>query len=199
MIGLLVAAAVFAIVFVPVAVDLLGMAFGRPAQISPAAVALVVAITVLGPLGAGLLVRRVADAFAERIAKPVFLVASGLLVASVLPILFTAMPAVVSLIGNGTLVAIVAFVLAGLATGHLLGGPEPADRTVLAFTTSSRHPGVAVAIASANANLSEQKLVIAAILLYLLVNVIVSIPYLIWCRRQRTKMANAVQTRREAT
>lgn len=31
-----------------------------------------------------------------------------------------------------------AFVLAGLAVGHLLGGPEADDRTVPALTTSSK-------------------------------------------------------------
>ena len=72
----------------------------------------------------------------------------------------TLMPLV---IGNGSLAAIVAFVFIGLAAGHLLGGPEPANRTVLAFTTSSRHPGIAIAIASAN--FPGQKLVFAVILL----------------------------------
>jgi BASS family bile acid:Na+ symporter len=189
-IGLLVAAALLAIVFVPLAVDLLGRAFGRPTSMSPAAVALVMAITVLAPLAAGLLVRRVALACAARIAQPLSLVALVLLVVSVLLILFTAMPAVVSLIGNGTLVAIVAFVLVGLAAGHLLGGPEPANRTTLALATSSRHPGMAVAIASAN--FPEQKLAVAAILLYLLVNVIVSMPYQTWCRRRHTTLVKAV-------
>lgn len=189
-IGLLVAAALLAIVFVPLAVDLMGRAFARPGHMTLWAVALVVAMTVLVPLAVGLLVRRMAPALAERIAKPISLVASVLLI-SVLPILFTAMPTVVSLIGNGTLVAIVAFVFVGLAAGHLLGGPEPDDRTVLALTTSSRHPGVAIAIASAN--FPGEKLVVAAILLYLLVNAVVSIPYRTWCRRRHTKIANAIK------
>lgn len=191
-IGLLVAAAVLGIVFVPLAVNLLvGRALGMPMRMSPMAVARVVVSTVLAPLFCGLLIRRVTPAFAVRIAKPISRVASVLLIVSVLPVLFTAMPAIVSLIGNGTLAAIVSFVLVGLAAGHLLGGPEPAGRTVLAFTTASRHPGVAVAIASTN--FPQQKLVFPAILLYLLVNAIVSIPYRMWCKRAQAKMANAVE------
>jgi BASS family bile acid:Na+ symporter len=149
-VGLLVAAALLAIVFVPVAVELLERAFSIPMQMSPAAIAQLVFITVLAPLAVGIMVRRVVPRMAERMAQPISLVATVLLVVSVLPIVFTAWPAMVSLVGNGTIVAIVAFSLVGLAAGHLLGGLDPDDRAVLALATASRHPGVALAIASAN-------------------------------------------------
>jgi bile acid:Na+ symporter, BASS family len=188
----LVAAALLAIVFVPVAVELLGGAFGTPAQVSFAAIAWLVSSTVLAPLAAGMVVRRVTPGIAERMAQPISLVATVLLVASILPILFTAWPAMVSLVGNGTILELGAFSLAGLAAGHLLGGPNPDDCTVLALATASRHPGVALAIASAN--FPGQKLVPAAVLLYLIVSAIVSIPYLTWRQRQQGGMASAVET-----
>jgi len=191
-VGLLVAAALLAIVFVPVAVELLGSAFGTPAHVSVAAIARLVFSTVLAPLAAGMVVRCVMPGIAERLAQPISLVATALLVASILPILLTAWPAMVSLVGNGTIVALGAFTLAGLAAGHLLGGSDPDDRAVLALATASRHPGVALAIASAN--FPEQKLVPAAVLLYLIVSTIVSIPYLIWRRRPHGGMASAVET-----
>ena len=72
----------------------------------------------------------------------------------------------------------------GLAAGHLLGGPQSEDRTALALSTSSRHPAVALAMASAN--FPDQKLIPAAILLYLIVNAIVSLPYLAWRRHRLT-------------
>jgi BASS family bile acid:Na+ symporter len=128
-------------------------------------------------------------------AKPVSLVATVLLFAGVLPILFTAWPAIVSLIGNGTVLAIAAFVLAGLAVGHLLGGPDPEDRTVLAFSTAFRHPGVAIAIASAN--FPGQKLVPAAVVMYLVVSAVVSIPILAWRRRQHARITGAVKVRNQ--
>jgi BASS family bile acid:Na+ symporter len=193
--GLLVAAALLAIVFVPVAVDLLGRAFGRPARMSPATVAQLVLLTVIAPLAAGMVVRRMAPGFSERIAKPVSLGATILLLAIALPVLFTAWPAIVSLIGNGTVVAIAAFILAGLAAGHLLGGPDPDDRTVLAFCTAFRHPGVAIAIAGTN--FPGQKLVPAAVLLYLLVSTAVSFPILAWRRRQHARNAGAAKVRTE--
>lgn len=188
-ISLLLTAALLAIVFVPLAVDLLGRAFERPSQISPMAVAAVVAMNVLTPLAAGLLVGRLSSTFAERVSKPISYVSLTLIIAGIVPILFTSMPDVVSLIGNGTLVAITAFIFAGLAVGHLLGGPEPDDRTVLALTTSSRHPGVAAAISGAN--FPGEQSVLAAILLYVLMNATVSIPYRIWRRRSHAERGNA--------
>jgi BASS family bile acid:Na+ symporter len=53
---------------------------------------------------------------------------------------------------------------------------------VLALSTASRHPGIARAIGvSAGA---ETKGEVAAILLYLIVAVLVSVPYVQWRKRQ---------------
>jgi bile acid:Na+ symporter, BASS family len=148
---------------------------------SPAEVAPVVMISVLAPLAAGMVVRWVAPALGERIAKPISMVATVLLAAAVIPVLITAMPMALSLIGNGTLVAMAVFLLAGYAVGHLLGGPEPEDRAVLALCTASRHPGLAMAIA--HATFPGQKQVFGAVLLYILVNIIVWALYRAWRRR----------------
>lgn len=179
-IGLPVAAALLAIIFVPLAVELLGRAFGRSAHVSPATIAQVVSTTVPVPLAAGVVVRHFAPALGKRIAKPVYLVAAALLLAGAILAVFAAWPAIISLIGNGTIIAIAAFVIVGLGTGHLLGGPHPENRTVLALSTASRHPGIALTIA--NANVPNQRLVPAAVLLYLIINAVISLPY--WTRRQ---------------
>ncbi len=175
-IGLLVAISLLSIVVVPVAIELFEIAFNRPAQIPPAVVARLILATVLVPLALGLAVRYALPALAERIARPLSLIASVLLLIAALFILFSTIPAIISLIGNGTIIAIIIFVLIGLAAGHGLGGPDPNNRTALALSTVSRHPGIAIAIA--NINFPEQKLALAAILLYLLVSAIVTIPYL---------------------
>jgi bile acid:Na+ symporter, BASS family len=185
--GLLTVAALLAILFVPVGVAVYGKLFGRPTLMSPLAVMGLVVTTVLAPLAAGMLVRRVASGFAERISKPVSLVAKVLLVASVVPILFVAWPAIVSLIGNGTILAIAVFLVVGLAAGYLIGGPDPEDRVVLSFATAFRHPGVAIAIATAN--FPGQKPIPAAILLYLLLGAVVSVPIVAWRKKQRTRVA----------
>jgi BASS family bile acid:Na+ symporter len=177
-IGLLVVAALLSIVIVPLGVEVYQRVSGITLQVSAASVAWLVFTTALIPLGAGLLVHAFAPAFAERVSGPLSKVATLLLVLSVIPILFTAWRAVFSLIGNGTLVAFAAFILIGLAVGHFLGIDEPGHRRVLALSTASRHPGIAMAIAAAN--FPGQKLVPAATILYLIVSGILSAPYLKW-------------------
>jgi BASS family bile acid:Na+ symporter len=176
-IGLFVVASVFAVVFVPLAVALFG------AKVSMSSIALIMITTVLAPLAVGLVVHRLAPAFALRWTKTVSIVGMVALVASVLPIAIVAMPIVKTLIGDGTLLAMSAFVVVGLLAGHFLGGPEPGERTVLALTTSSRHPGVAFAVASTS--VADRKLVMATLLLYMLVCAFVSIPYSLWSKRSR--------------
>lgn len=73
--------------------------------------------------------------------------------------------------------SLAAFTLAAILTGHLLGGPDPSDRTSLAVACASRHIGLALLIA-ANAR-REQTL--ALVVAYLLTSALVSIPY-IWLR-----------------
>jgi BASS family bile acid:Na+ symporter len=181
-IGLLVVAALLAVAFVPVAVHVLGMAFGRTADIPPGAVALILVANVLAPLCAGLAISAFASGLAARIARPISVTAGLLLLGCAVPIGIKAAPGILSLIGHGTLAAILAFILFGLAAGHLLGGPDPANRAVLALTTSSRHPGIAAAIAALN--FPDEKLAFSAILLYLLMNVILSLLYGRWFRHR---------------
>jgi BASS family bile acid:Na+ symporter len=185
--GLLVTAALMAIVFIPVTLVIFGKAFGNPLSMSPGGIAMLVLTTVLAPLALGVTIRELVPSLAKRIAKPIALISTVLLILGFLPILFTAMPAIASLIGNGTVLAIIAFVVFGLAVGHLLGGPESKDRTALALATASRHPGVAIAMAQAN--FPEQKLAAAAVLLYLIVSAIVTIPYLKWTQRHNAAVA----------
>ena len=79
-----------------------------------------------------------------------------------LPVLFTAWPSIIALVRRRTIVAIAAFVLVGLAVGHSLGGHDFHDRAVLALATATRHPGIALAIGTAN--FQEQEAVLPAIL-----------------------------------
>jgi BASS family bile acid:Na+ symporter len=196
-IGLLSATALLAVVFVPVAVALLGKVFAIPARMPAAAVAELVLGTVLAPLAFGMAVRHRAPGFAARIARPIALAATVLLVVAVLPILFTAWPAIVSLIGNGTLAAIASFVAMGLLAGHGLGGPNPNDRTVLALSTASRHPGVALGIA--HANFPDEKLAPAVVLLYLIASGVMSLPYLRWNRRRHAGFETGTGPRENRT
>jgi len=187
--GLLVAAALLAVIYVPLAIEVLGWLFRREAHVGAGVVARVVGITVLLPLAAGLIVHRVAPMVAERIAPSAARLGNVLLLAGLLAVLVATGPAIVSLVGNGTVLVIAAVVVAGLAAGQWLGGPDPADRTALAIASSMRHPGVALTIA--RLNFPEEPLVPAAVLLFVLVNVIVTLPYGAWRRRVHGERAAA--------
>lgn len=180
-IGLMVVMAVLSVGLVPLASAVMGMVFDRSFTTSPADIALVVLKMVVGPLAAGIVFRRLLPQLAERLRKPVGTFGNVMLILAGLVILVAARDSLAALVGNGTLLALVGFVLAGLAVGHWLGGPEPHARTVLALSTACRHPGIAAAVA--NANFPGNHEVTAAIILYLLVNIVVCIPYIKWRRR----------------
>jgi bile acid:Na+ symporter, BASS family len=191
-VGLLVAATLLAIVYIPLALELIERINGNPLRMTAGAVFALVFGALLVPLALGIAIRRFAPAFAERAAQPVSQVATILLLVTFVPILIKVFPAMVSLIGNGTILVMVFFALVGFASGHLLGGPDPDDRTVLALSTATRHPGIAIAIVLAN--FPDQKLAPAAALLYVLVSAIASKPYLAWVARKHPGALSTAST-----
>jgi bile acid:Na+ symporter, BASS family len=164
--GLLIAAALLSIVAVPFAVWMLGLVFHREAHFGPLEVAKVVGLTVVAPVALGILVRRQLPAQAERAAPLLMRGGTVLMMAALLPVLVKVWPAIWSLLSYGTLQAVVVVILAAIATGHLLGGPNREDRVALAIASAMRHPGVALAILKENAPNDK---VLPAVLLYVLV------------------------------
>jgi BASS family bile acid:Na+ symporter len=183
-IGLMVAAAVIAVVFVPIAVEVMGPIFGVEVHMSLSAVAGLMVTTILVPLLAGMVVRLVRPQLAASLVRPLATVANGVLAVAALVIVVAAWPQVMTLVGNGTIAVFVAFVLVAIVAGHYFGGPNPDDRTALAVATATRHPGVAMAIATAN--FPGQRLPAAAVLLYLLVSAVVFVPYAYWRKHQHS-------------
>jgi BASS family bile acid:Na+ symporter len=182
-VGLLFAAAVLSIATVPIMVEIAGRIFDTPAHVPISAVALIAFTSVIAPLLAGMIVRHLAPRFAQRIARPLSSIATVTLLIGVAPIVYFAFPAAVTLFGNGTVAAFAVFVAAALAAGHLLGGPELTNRVVLALATATRHPGIAMAVAHFVA--PTDKLVMGAVLWYLIVATALSAGYLLWCRRRQ--------------
>lgn len=176
-IGLLVAASVLAVIFIPITVELAARAFGREAHVPMAMVLRVVLGTVIIPLALGMTVRALAPSLAERLVDGIGRLAFVLVVISALPLVVHVWPDMRSLLGNGTLAALAVFTALGLFFGHALGGPMRDDRTVLALSTGCRHPGVALSVGIANVQGDPR--VLAAIALYLLVSVVFSTAYLL--------------------
>jgi len=189
--GLMVTMALLSLVFIPIATQLLGYFYGRAFTMQLLPIVLLVLKVVIAPILAGMLFRRWLPGLSMRIAKPLQLVSTIALGLTALVIIVASSRAILAEVGNGTLVAIITFIFAGLLIGHLLGGPDPNDRTVLALSTSSRHPGIAIAMASAN--YPGDRSIAAAILLYLLVNLVVSVPYTVWRKKRVAAQAAAAR------
>jgi BASS family bile acid:Na+ symporter len=180
--ALMATVAVLSVVIVPLLAALIGRYLGPSFALSPLRAAGVVAATVLLPLVAGMAIRALQPALADRIELPASLVGTVVLRLATLALLFTGLHAVWALIANGMVVAIAVLVVIGLVAGHLLGGPEPDGRTVLALASASRHPAIALAIAAATSLDPHFR---AATVLYLLLGDLFGLPYTIW--RQRTR------------
>lgn len=173
--------ALLAIVIVPMSAHLIGWVFHQPFAMPPSDIARTVLVMVLLPLVLGMSVRKLMPGVANRIARPLSMLATGLLLLAVLAVLPAALPAMWKLVGEGTLLALAAFVLVGLSVGHVLGGPVASERTVLALSTASRHPAIALAIAKAN--FPDEPLLAATVVLYLLVATLIVLPYVMWRKR----------------
>lgn len=173
--GLMVAVSLAAILIVPLGVHLAGEVFHRETNFGIADAARLIGVTILAPLLAGLTVKSWAGAVARRLAPWVAHLGTVLLVLALIPILASAWPAVMALVSGGTVTAIVMVVIAAIAAGHALGGPDLDERTALAFASSMRHPGIAAAIASLS--VPEEPRVQAGILLYLLIAVVATSIY----------------------
>jgi len=185
--GLLVATALASIGLVPASIEIIDSAFGHAVRIPVPKVAAIMLMTVLAPLVLGVVVRRFAPALSERIARPVSLVGNVVLAAALSPLLVVVTPLFWPLVGSGVIAALVAFALTGVAVGHLLGGPDPDRRAVLALATGSRHPGVALAIASIN--FPARADVMGVVIYHLVIGALVALPYVVWRKRVRARAA----------
>jgi BASS family bile acid:Na+ symporter len=173
--GLLVAVSLSAIVQLPLMVGLIGWVFGKEAAFDPSQVARLINVTILVPLAAGLLVRRLAPRWADVTAPWASGLGTILLLALVAIVLVKAAPVMGSLIGGGTLLAMMAMAATGIVAGHWLGGPDPSDRALLAVASAMRHPGIAISVATAN--VAKEPRLVAAILLYVLVSLTLTTLY----------------------
>jgi len=179
--GLLTVMALVAIVAIPIAIWLLAMIFDRPFTVQPGALARIVFTMIVLPLAAGMMVQALLPNVAARLQDPVRLISATVLAVAAVMLLGGTWNSIWLAIGGGTVIALVAFVVCGLVVGHFLGGPEPEHSTVLALSTASRHPAIALSVAALN---FPQDRFVGVILLYLLIATVVCLPYIAWQRRR---------------
>lgn len=175
--SLVVLTSLLAIVTVPAWLGFLGNLFDRDAPLSPAAVAKVVGVSLLLPVALGLAVHAWRPAWSERVADRLLAIIGGLFGVSALGLLALNLPLLAG-VPVAAWLALAGLGIAALATGHLLGGPAPDDRTALAVACATRHVGIA-ALAAATVP-GEHTLVL--LLAYLVVATLLSFAYLRWRR-----------------
>ena len=183
--GLLVAVSLCAVVLVPIVVGLLGHVFGMASSFGPAQVASLIGTTILIPLVAGLTLRQFVPGWAPRVATWASRLGTVMLAVCVVLVLYEARHVIGGLIGDGSLLAIAVLAAIAIGAGHWLGGPEPSERSNLAIASAMRHPGIAIAVATAN-DPGEPR-VGAAVLLYVLVATVLTSLYVVATRRRHAQ------------
>jgi BASS family bile acid:Na+ symporter len=171
-----------AVVSLPLSIVLLDQVYAGHAWIAPQAVARQVFIAQLLPLGLGLGIRHLAPERAAWLQPRLARLGMAMLAGVAAIIVALVSPAVMRtglrLAGAAALIT-----MAALASGHLLGGPEPGTRRAVAISSAARNPGLALLVATLNPGPPE---VGAAIMAYLLVSAVTIVPYVYWQQRLRT-------------
>ena len=152
--------------------------------ISPTTVALQVALVQVLPLSIGLLLRHRFPRFGARWALPIQKAAFLVNVAAVGLVLIKLFPKLLTFFQeNITALPLMVFMTtAALAIGYLLGGHGPRERTTTALVTAMRNPGLALLFAITQGE--EIPGVKWAIVTYLFMTILVSIPFLLWSGRR---------------
>ena len=161
-IGAMVLLMVITVIYVPIVLPLLIPGV----SVDPRSIAVTLVLSMLLPLGAGLLLK----AFAERIAgwlKPILDWLSNIsLVLLVLFITAANVDKVLQIFGTRGILAGILFVILGFVIGWLLGGANPDAKPVMALATSQRN--IAAALVVAGESLDDPKVVVMVIVVAIL-------------------------------
>ena len=186
--GLQVLATGVSIFVVPVMLWLAAWIFDIKATFNPLVFSLVLLVTVGVPLAIGMAVTKFLPGVAQRIAGLTERIGTVVLLLGIVALFVASHSVIFGVIGQGTLIAIVVIVGFGLLVGHLLGGPDPGNRGALATATASRHPGIALLLA-VGVFPDNEKVILGTVLLYLLANIALTVPYQRWRKKVLSREA----------
>jgi BASS family bile acid:Na+ symporter len=180
-IGLQLLSTGLAVLVIPLMIWIAYQVFGVATVLEPLAVELVLLVTVVVPLALGMGLARFFPGAAPRWAALADRVGGVILLLGVVVLLIVQGRAILGVIGQGTLVVAVAVAVFGLLVGHLLGGPDPGNRTALASATVLRHPAIALLLAS-SAFPGSEATVIGTVMLYMIASLLLSGAYERWIK-----------------
>src|SRR5262245_58133516 len=184
-VSLVVITSLVAIVLVPIWLNLLARHFDVAMDLHPLTIAWMIVKSFLLPLGVGMalgaLFSKLAGAFAGKLAA----LAGLALTAAALLLLALHWDLFLEVRWDGFAALVVLLVIA-MAIGHILGGPEPSDRTALAIACATRHIGIAVIVAA----MFPGPRTIVVLAVYVVASVLVSLPYFRWRRHTQLRLAS---------
>ena len=168
--------AVASVATTPLSLWVIGLV-GPALPVDFARVAWTVGLNVLLPVAVGFGGRRLSAETTARALTLLTIGAAGVLGLVLVALLVRARAAIPTIMSDGTVPAIVLLAVAGLGIGHACGGPARKNRRVLAMATATRHPAIAIALASA-ASPADERMAGVVIAFAVLVAGIAAIPYL---------------------
>jgi BASS family bile acid:Na+ symporter len=185
-IGLFAGSALLGVLLIPFTLDLVGRLFRHDVPISGSAIMRPVML----PLIVGAVVRAISPRLADRIARPMTRAGAISLLIALVPLLISQWHSFGEVIGGGTLIALLGFCGLSLLIGHELGGSERDERLVLALSSATRHPAIALSLASTAAPRVSQAG--AAVLLYVVLSALAGHLYLRATKRRDTAAARRI-------
>jgi BASS family bile acid:Na+ symporter len=168
--------ATLSVVLAPASLWMSSSFFGVPPRVDIMMLMRLVALNVLLPLAVGFGVRRLSLETSMRAVAPLTLGALGTLALALLALLVESRQGFGALAGTRTVMAIVTMVVVALGIGHVCGGPARKNRRVLAMATATRHPALAMAMATTA--FPHERIAGVAIVLVVLVAGVAAIAYL---------------------
>ena len=178
-----------AIPLVPGTATALGMMFGRNVVVPASAVAAILAKTFLLPLLAGMALKAAFGSRSVRLGEFAALAGTTLLTVVVL-LLFIAQRETIFPLVWRSLPTVIVYASASLLIGHVIGGPDPGERTALAVAAVTRHPGLAILIASA---IAPQAAFVPPIIVIVVCSAVVAIPYTFWRKRALARRPEPIE------
>jgi BASS family bile acid:Na+ symporter len=175
--GLLTSQSILAVVIIPLSLVAINAVLGLHGYFAPRQVAPIIAKLTLLPLALGMLFNHLLPRHSARVARVAHAAGGIIILVALVAIMVMFFKTWMTLMGDGTLLAMILFVFIGLAAGHVIGGPRGDDRKSLAIASASSHPGLALALIAGSAAPQNREPAFAAVFLYLIVQAIVTIPY----------------------
>jgi len=180
-VGLEVLSAAVSLLVLPLMIEIVERLFGVATLLDPRAMVMVLLATVVLPLGLGIGLAKLFPRSTPRLGAVADRVGSLVVLVGAVVLLGIHGPKMLALIGEGTVLLILVVIVFGLLFGELLGGPDRSIRSALASATVSRHPAIALLLAS-GAFPQQQATVIGTVLIYLLASIVLPILLMRWRR-----------------